>query len=67
MASAIVDCNAQLVIVVSQDGFACRMVAKYRPAVPQVVVTDDEALASQSNAVFGMFAVKVRGWSQVRD
>jgi hypothetical protein len=28
----------QLIIVLSEDGFASRLVAKYRPAVPQVSI-----------------------------
>lgn len=36
VASTMVDCSAQLIIVLSQDGYAARYVAKYRPAVPQV-------------------------------
>jgi pyruvate kinase len=42
-----VDANAQLVIVITSTGYAARMASKYRPAVPQVVVTADEQVANQ--------------------
>lgn len=46
-ASAMVDANAALVIVITSTGYAARMASKYRPAVPQVVVTADEHVANQ--------------------
>lgn len=59
VASTMVDCNAQLVIVLSQDGFAARLVSKYRPAVPTLVVTNNEHVANQACMIFGQCPVKV--------
>ncbi|KXZ44735.1 hypothetical protein GPECTOR_63g60 [Gonium pectorale] len=55
------DCNAQLHITLSSGGYAPRMVSKYRPAVPQIVVTDSEAVANQASVVFGQYALLVPG------
>ncbi|GIL58673.1 hypothetical protein Vafri_13670 [Volvox africanus] len=57
--SAAKDCNAQLHITVSSGGYASRVASKYRPAVPQIVVTDNEAVANQASVVFGQYALLV--------
>lgn len=54
-----IDCDAQLIIVMSQDGFAPRCVSKYRPAVPQLVVTTQDHVANQACAAYGQYPVKV--------
>ncbi|GLC60287.1 hypothetical protein PLESTB_001594600 [Pleodorina starrii] len=53
------DCNAQLHITFTSGGYASRMASKYRPAVPQVVITDNEAVANQASVVFGQYALLV--------
>jgi len=59
VASTMVECNAQLIITISNDGSAARMVAKYRPAVPQVVVTTSDVVANRVAALFGAFALQI--------
>mmetsp|Transcript_24731 Transcript_24731/g.44566 ORF Transcript_24731/g.44566 Transcript_24731/m.44566 type:complete len:725 (-) Transcript_24731:218-2392(-) len=56
---ALTDCNAQLIVTLTQSGAAARMVSKYRPSVPQVVVTADEVVGRQSMAIFGQYAYVV--------
>mmetsp|Transcript_24730 Transcript_24730/g.44560 ORF Transcript_24730/g.44560 Transcript_24730/m.44560 type:complete len:729 (-) Transcript_24730:1196-3382(-) len=58
---ALTDCNAQLIVTLTQSGAAARMVSKYRPSVPQVVVTADEVVGRQASAVFGQYAFVVGG------
>ncbi|GFR42123.1 hypothetical protein Agub_g2966 [Astrephomene gubernaculifera] len=57
--AAAVDCNAQLHVTFSSTGYASRMVSKYRPAVPQIVVTDSAVVARQAAVVFGQYALLV--------
>ncbi|KAL6747625.1 pyruvate kinase [Haematococcus lacustris] len=58
-ASSMVDCNAQLVVCISESGEAARLVAKYRPAVPQIIITTCNRVANQACIVFGQYAIKV--------
>jgi pyruvate kinase len=53
------DCNAQLIITVSAFGHTSRYVSKYRPAVPQIVVTDNATVANQACVAFGQYALLV--------
>ncbi|PNH03911.1 Pyruvate kinase, partial [Tetrabaena socialis] len=57
--AASVDCNAQLLITITSGGYTSRMVSKYRPAVPQIVVTDSVWVANQAAVQFGQYAVLV--------
>jgi pyruvate kinase len=41
--------NCPLIVVLTQSGTAARMVAKYRPTVPVLVVTADAAVARQTS------------------
>jgi len=54
-AGAVGDANASLVVVCTETGVASNAVSKYRPAVPQVVVTDSEVVCRQSNMHFGQY------------
>lgn len=63
MCAAVVDCNAALVIVLSKDGTAAGLVAKYRPAVPQLVVTSRRSVANQAAVVFGQYALQEADFS----
>ncbi|KAF8059377.1 hypothetical protein HT031_005182 [Scenedesmus sp. PABB004] len=58
---AVTDANAQLVVVCSATGEAARLVSKYRPYVPQVVVTDSDVVLREAGVHFGQhgFAVPV--------
>ncbi|KAG2495346.1 hypothetical protein HYH03_006615 [Edaphochlamys debaryana] len=57
--AAAVDCNAQLLITITSEGFPARMVSKYRPAMPQIVITDKEWVANQAAIVFGQYPLLV--------
>ena len=46
-ASTAVDTGAKLIIVLTESGFTARMVAKYKPAVPIMVITANAKVASQ--------------------
>ncbi|KAI8465728.1 MAG: pyruvate kinase [Monoraphidium minutum] len=59
VAAAVMDCNASLIITFSVIGEAPRLVAKYRPPVPQVVVTDSPQVARHCNTLFGCYALHV--------
>lgn len=61
--AAVVDCNAQLVVVLSTDGAAARFVAKYRPAVPLLVVTPMQHVVNQSSVVFGQYGMLAEDFS----
>ncbi|GIL77051.1 hypothetical protein Vretimale_3233 [Volvox reticuliferus] len=63
--SAAKDCNAQLHITFTSGGYASRMASKYRPAVPQIIVTDNEAVANQASVVFGQYALLVNSLKPV--
>ncbi|KAG2439977.1 hypothetical protein HXX76_004095 [Chlamydomonas incerta] len=57
--AASVDCNAQLIITLTSGGYTSRFVSKYRPAVPQIVVTDSLHVANQASVHFGQYALLV--------
>ncbi|KAG2454740.1 hypothetical protein HYH02_000576 [Chlamydomonas schloesseri] len=57
--AASVDCNAQLIITLTSGGYTSRFVSKYRPAVPQIVVTDSVHVANQACVHFGQYALLV--------
>eukprot|EP00198_Chlamydomonas_reinhardtii_P006402 XP_001695738.1 pyruvate kinase [Chlamydomonas reinhardtii] len=57
--AASVDCNAQLIITLTSGGYTSRFVSKYRPAVPQIVVTDSVHVANQASVHFGQYALLV--------
>ena len=54
-----IDVDAGLIIVISATGYAARMVAKYRPNVPVMVVTADAAVARQCGGVFALYPYHV--------
>ncbi|KAI8086580.1 pyruvate kinase [Halteromyces radiatus] len=53
--SAATEQNAGAIIVLSKSGRTARLVAKYRPSQPIVVVTRDEQTARQSHLCRGVF------------
>jgi pyruvate kinase len=61
LAAAVIDCNAQIIITITTFGAPARMVSKYRPPVPQIVVTADPTVARQTRVCFGQFALLVEG------
>jgi pyruvate kinase len=61
LAAAVIDCNAAIIITITASGAPARMVSKYRPPVPQIVVTADAAVARQARVCFGQFALLVEG------
>ena len=46
-ASTAVDTGAKFIIVLTESGFTARMVAKYKPAVPILVITSSAKVAAQ--------------------
>jgi pyruvate kinase len=60
-AAAVVDCGAQIIITITASGAPARMVSKYKPPVPQIVVTADPVVARQSRLCFGQWALLVEG------
>jgi len=48
-ASTAIDTGAKVIIVLTETGFTARMVAKYKPAVPIVVVTSSPHVATQTS------------------
>eukprot|EP00798_Chlamydomonas_sp_ICE-L_P001363 gene1363-32726_t len=63
--STMVECDAQLIIVISTDGFAARMASKYRPNVPMIVVTTADHVANQCSASFGAYAIRVPNYPSI--
>lgn len=56
---ACIDCNAVLCIVVTKDGENARLVTKYRPNVPVVVVSDSHLVVQHASACFGQYGCHV--------
>jgi pyruvate kinase len=66
-AKAIIDCRASLCIVITSDGVKSRLVSKYRPSVPVVVLTSTDWVAKQANSHFAQYACLLDGISPVLD
>jgi len=66
-AKAIIDCKASLCIVITLDGVKSKLVSKYRPCVPVVVLTPSEFVAKQTNSQFGQYACLLEGVSEKLD
>jgi len=66
-AKAIIDSNASLCIVITLDGIKSKLVSKYRPCVPVVVLTPTEFVAKQANCHFGQYACLLEGVSEKLD
>ncbi|WIA36024.1 hypothetical protein OEZ86_007385 [Tetradesmus obliquus] len=56
---SVTDANAQLVVVLSATGQAPRLIAKYRPFVPQVVVSNNAVVLRESTIHFGQYGMQV--------
>jgi len=54
-AKACIDCKACMCIVITTDGEGSRLVTKYRPPIPVVVVTPTAAVAKHCNGHFGQY------------
>ena len=48
-ASTAIDTGAKVIIVLTETGFTARMVAKYKPAVPIIVITSSAHVATQTS------------------
>eukprot|EP00798_Chlamydomonas_sp_ICE-L_P012268 gene12268-15414_t len=59
-ASTMVECNAELIIVISTKSLSAAMAAKYRPSVPIIVVTTCNRVANQCCLTFGSYAIWYR-------
>jgi len=59
VSESVVDAHASLAVVIDDEGTASRLVSKYRPSVPIVVVTTDAAQARQSKFHFGLYPLVV--------
>ena len=59
IAEATVDVHASLAVVVDEHGEAARLVSKYRPRVPCIIVTNNAVLSRQVNLSFGQYALLV--------
>eukprot|EP00878_Enallax_costatus_P018990 GHUV01020018.1.p1 GENE.GHUV01020018.1~~GHUV01020018.1.p1 ORF type:complete len:421 (+),score=89.48 GHUV01020018.1:770-2032(+) len=57
--SAVTDADAQLIVVMSATGGAPRLISKYRPFVPQVVVTHQPEVQRAATAAFGQYGTLV--------
>jgi len=60
-ARACIDCKAVLCIVVTKDGENARLVTKYRPHVPVVVVSSSYSVVQHASACFGQYGCFVDG------
>eukprot|EP00283_Hemiselmis_rufescens_P002611 CAMPEP_0173431524 /NCGR_PEP_ID=MMETSP1357-20121228/9641_1 /TAXON_ID=77926 /ORGANISM="Hemiselmis rufescens, Strain PCC563" /LENGTH=191 /DNA_ID=CAMNT_0014396013 /DNA_START=283 /DNA_END=858 /DNA_ORIENTATION=+ len=58
-ARACIDCKAVLCIVVTTDGENARLVTKYRPHVPVVVVSPTHSVVQEASARFGQYGCLV--------
>lgn len=59
--------NAKAIVALSESGFTGRMVARYRPTVPVVVLTPHQATFNTSLIVFGCIPVLVKGVKNIAD
>lgn len=59
IAKSCIDGDVGLCVVVSSNGNAANFVSKFRPPTPQVIVTTNKRLVSQSMVVFGQLALLV--------
>jgi pyruvate kinase len=51
--------GAKCIVAFSQGGFTARMIARYRPAVPIVVFTNDSGVARRMQLVWGVYPALV--------
>ena len=58
---AVLDAKAALVVAVTRDGSGSRLLSKYRPSVPVVVVTWNTAVARHTAARFGQYPMLMTG------
>ena len=58
-ASTAVDTGAKMIIVLTESGFTARMVAKYKPAVPIMVITANPKVAAQCTGFLKSCRAKV--------
>lgn len=56
---AVTDADAQLIVVMSATGGAPRLISKYRPFVPQVVVTHQPQVQRAATVSFGQYGILV--------
>jgi|LauGreDrversion2_5_1035112.scaffolds.fasta_scaffold106796_1 pyruvate kinase len=61
VAKACTDAQLELVVVVSDSGEAARVVTKYRPSVPLIVITSQAAVAANCALNFGQRGMLVEG------
>eukprot|EP00854_Cymbomonas_tetramitiformis_P018551 gene18552-22148_t len=57
---AALDMEAGLLVLFSDSILPAQLLAKYRPAVPVVVVTNTERVATQCNAIFGLLPMYLK-------
>jgi len=65
VAEMVADAHCQLSVVVTNLPDAVRLVSKYRPQVPVVIVTTDDSLARQCNMNFGCYAQLVESLGSI--
>mmetsp|Transcript_51872 Transcript_51872/g.108388 ORF Transcript_51872/g.108388 Transcript_51872/m.108388 type:complete len:557 (-) Transcript_51872:10-1680(-) len=58
---AVLDCKAALVVVVTRAGAASRLLSKYRPSVPVMVVTWSPAVARHTAGRFAQYPMLMDG------
>lgn len=66
LAKGCMDAKLGLAIVLSNSGDAANIVAKYRPNVPQIVVTSQPPVVKQCNLIFGQIGFLV-DWHEMQD
>lgn len=59
LAKTTVDMKPGMVVAFSECGLTARLVAKYRPAVPVLIVTSNTALAKQCQIMFGLHVMQL--------
>jgi hypothetical protein len=64
---AVLDCRAALVVVVTRAGAASRLLSKYRPSVPVMVVTWNAAVARHTASRFAQYPVLEESTSPYSD
>jgi pyruvate kinase len=57
--SAVIDCSAALIIVLTETGQTARMISKYRPSVPILALSAAESAVKQLTLHRGVIALQV--------
>merc|ERR1719261_1396773 len=57
--ASVIDCNASLIIVLTETGQTARLISKYRPSVPVLALSAAESSVKQLSLHRGIIALQV--------